>query len=139
MWPVMVDGPRNRTVVRGAHVTFSCLVESSSSSDGGNGVEILWQFNGGNLSSQGSSPWRQLDNGTLVLDGVDVAESGPYRCIARNAHGVTHSEPAYLVVHGEPTLFFFLKRSCFWSESRSDRTCVCGQSPVYNKNFILQN
>ncbi|KAH9366561.1 hypothetical protein HPB48_020996 [Haemaphysalis longicornis] len=101
--PVIVEGPKNRTVVQGARVAFPCLLESSSSSSASNGsaggTSILWQLNGGSLSSQGSSPWRQLDSGTLVLDRVDVADSGPYRCIVRNAHGVARSEPAHLVVH----------------------------------------
>ncbi|KAH8035012.1 hypothetical protein HPB51_003853 [Rhipicephalus microplus] len=64
-------------------------------------TSVLWLQDGRSLASQGSSPWRQLDTGALLLHRVDVADAGAYRCNARNAHGVAYSETAQLVVHGE--------------------------------------
>ncbi|KAH7971225.1 hypothetical protein HPB49_020467 [Dermacentor silvarum] len=101
--PVIVEGPRNRTVVLGSSVTLPCVVEPSPSSSGGTAgaTSVLWLQDGRSLASQGSSPWRQLDTGALLLHRVDVADAGSYRCSARNAHGVAYSETAQLVVHGE--------------------------------------
>lgn len=99
--PVIVEGPRNRTVVLGSSVTLPCVVEPSPSSSGGTAgaTSVLWLQDGRSLASQGSSPWRQLDTGALLLHRVDVADAGSYRCSARNAHGVAYSETAQLVVH----------------------------------------
>ncbi|KAL3194650.1 hypothetical protein MRX96_016079 [Rhipicephalus microplus] len=99
--PVIVEGPRNRTVIVGSSVTLPCLVEPSSSGGTAGATSVLWLQDGRSLASQGSSPWRQLDTGALLLHRVDVADAGAYRCNARNAHGVAYSETAQLVVHGE--------------------------------------
>ncbi|KAH7936181.1 hypothetical protein HPB52_019793 [Rhipicephalus sanguineus] len=123
--PVIVEGPRNRTVVLGSSVMLPCLVEPPPSSSGGTAgaTSVLWLQDGRSLASQGSSPWRQLDTGALLLHRVDVADAGAYRCNARNAHGVAYSETAQLVVHGEllvPISYAAFLR-CLWRSREQER------------------
>lgn len=96
--PVILEGPSNRTVVEGSSVTLHCTTLKAQ------GVRVLWQKDGRSLHGQGSSTWRQLESGALLLDRVGTEDSGAYRCIARNAHGVAFSDPAQLVVHGQSVL-----------------------------------
>ncbi|XP_077500568.1 tyrosine-protein kinase transmembrane receptor Ror2-like [Amblyomma americanum] len=100
--PVILEGPRSRTVVRGSRVLLPCRVEpppSSSRPGGGDASSVLWLLDGRSLAGQGSSAWRQLDNGDLLLLEVEPPDAGSYRCSARNGHGVAYSESAELFVH----------------------------------------
>ncbi|KAL3199313.1 hypothetical protein MRX96_013968 [Rhipicephalus microplus] len=79
--PVIVEGPRNRTVVGGFQRDAALTAAASP---------VRVAHRGGSWTP-----------GPCSLHRVDVADAGAYRCNARNAHGVAYSETAQLVVHGE--------------------------------------
>ncbi|GFR14427.1 muscle, skeletal receptor tyrosine-protein kinase [Trichonephila clavata] len=93
--PVILEGPRNVTVLSGSSVLFRCAVGGDPE------PAVSWQKNGRSLHYAGHANYRVLESGDLKLDNVGLADDGLYHCIARNVKGMDYSPQARLRVEGE--------------------------------------
>ncbi|KAG8175378.1 hypothetical protein JTE90_005113 [Oedothorax gibbosus] len=93
--PVLLEGPRNATVLSGSSVLFRCLASGDPE------PAVSWQKNGRSLHHAGHANYRVLESGDLKLDNVGPADDGLYHCIARNEKGMDYSQHARLRVEGE--------------------------------------
>ncbi|XP_054710825.1 tyrosine-protein kinase transmembrane receptor Ror2-like [Uloborus diversus] len=90
--PVILEGPRNATVMSGSSVLFRCVVAGDPE------PAVSWQKNGRSLHHAGQANYRVLENGALKLDNVGLADDGLYHCIARNHKNMAYSAQARLRV-----------------------------------------
>lgn len=90
--PVILEGPRNVTVLSGSSVLFRCAVGGDPE------PAVSWQKNGRSLHYAGHANYRVLESGDLKLDNVGLADDGLYHCIARNVKGMDYSPLARLRV-----------------------------------------
>ncbi|XP_056296813.1 roundabout homolog 2-like isoform X2 [Pseudoliparis swirei] len=78
--PIILQGPANQTVSRGAMVRLHCCV------NGGHSVKISWEKDGESLL--GNKPRLVLmENGTLQITDIKDADSGMYTCEVSSATG----------------------------------------------------
>ncbi|XP_055933325.1 tyrosine-protein kinase transmembrane receptor Ror2-like isoform X1 [Argiope bruennichi] len=90
--PVILESPRNATVLSGSSVLFRCAVSGDPE------PAVSWQKNGRSLHYAGHANYRVLESGDLKLDNVGLADDGLYHCIARNVKGMDYSPQARLRV-----------------------------------------
>ena len=69
-------------------ITFTCIINGSSSSS--------WERETGSIPSDAEG----TDSNHLILHNILPPDSGHYRCLARNKHGITYSNYAMLTVKG---------------------------------------
>jgi hypothetical protein len=93
VYPVVLTGPRNPTVLKGEDVRFDCKV------DGRPNPSTSWLFKNQNISTNHSV----LSNGSLLLYSVYNNDSyeGEYSCYAENEAGQSEKSNGYLTVHGK--------------------------------------
>ena len=69
-------------------ITFICIINGSSS--------FSWERKTGRISSDAEG----TDSNYLMLHNILPSDSGQYRCVGRNKHGITYSNYAVLTVKG---------------------------------------
>jgi hypothetical protein len=89
--PCLTAQPLGLTLASGSDATFQVRAAGSPP------LHLQWQFNGADLPG--------ATNSVLTLTGVQLGNTGEYRCVLRNALGITTSAPALLTVLRPPLLF----------------------------------
>ncbi|XP_022799388.1 hemicentin-1-like [Stylophora pistillata] len=87
--------PRNVTVVKGEHVTFTCSVAGNPT------PSVIWTKNGKDLDVTANSPLKlssRKHNHSLEIAEVDLSDSGQYICVANSSQGKLSSSAATLTV-----------------------------------------
>jgi hypothetical protein len=93
VYPAVLTGPKNQTVLQGENVRFDCEV------DGRPNPSTSWLFKNQNISTNHSV----LSNDSLLLYSVQNNDlwEGEYSCYAENEAGQSEKSKGYLTVHGK--------------------------------------
>ena len=92
---VLVDKmPRNPIWALGFSERLDCPVDANPPV-----TQIIWTKNG-MIINFGTSPLKQLQNGSLVVEQVTQADAGNYRCTAISSYGNGDSEIVQVEVKG---------------------------------------
>jgi hypothetical protein len=94
--PVVLSQPRSQLVLSGQNASFYALIAGSQP------LSYQWEFNGTNIPAA-SNP--TATSATLLLSGVEAAQSGSYSVIASNGAGTTNSAAALLTVYPAGSCF----------------------------------
>ncbi|CAH2091812.1 unnamed protein product [Euphydryas editha] len=116
--PYLIAGPEDVIAETGGSITFQCRVGGDPLPD------VLWRRTAGS----GNMPLgrvKVLDDRSLRLDNVILADEGEYTCEADNAVGAV-SASGYLTVHDPPSVL--LKPSSVIIESGSLATFTCAST-----------
>jgi hypothetical protein len=109
--PLVVTQPQGRVVIQGANVSFNALIAGSQP------LAYQWMFNGTNISTAANPT---STNATLVLDDVQVDQSGLYSVMASNLAGSTNSAGAQLTVDPAGSCFPPPTNLVSWWEGESN-------------------
>ncbi|XP_062711294.1 roundabout homolog 2 [Aedes albopictus] len=101
--PLLQLVPTNQSLASGSSTILPCRLAPTSTNGQSNSVvddgRITWLRNGFELSPASSTRFSQLPAGSLMIDDLQVQDSGWYRCIARVGSMVASSAwSAYLTV-----------------------------------------
>ncbi|XP_078041721.1 peroxidasin [Augochlora pura] len=97
--PRIMSGPEDVRVRLGDTMTFSCEVIGDPT------PEIMWMRDSNEVEIDGYRSIIQ-DNGSLVISGVTMQDTGEYECVARSEMGLTKSRKARAVITVPPSLRF---------------------------------
>ncbi|XP_071105902.1 protein sidekick-2-like isoform X1 [Haliotis cracherodii] len=83
---------------------FSETVELVCEAVGQPAPSFTWYYNGRKVKLLGNARYRDLGNGTLIIESIDLPDSGVFQCIASNGAGEV-SASTWLKVNSSPPRF----------------------------------
>ncbi|XP_071802833.1 hemicentin-1-like isoform X2 [Asterias amurensis] len=128
--PPILGKPKNVTVVPGTNAILSCTVIFSAVE-----YNMTWDRPNSFVSLAIHNRVSQLQNGSLLIKNINLADSGLYRCIAANEGGPSH-ENVFLFVQEKPVARISGGNVTFTSGDNFTMTCTASGFPIPRINWL---
>ncbi|XP_022085366.1 hemicentin-1-like isoform X2 [Acanthaster planci] len=128
--PPILDTPENVTVTPGDSAVLSCHVIFSAVE-----YNMTWDRPGSFVTLAIHNRVSQLQNGSLLIQNINLADAGRYRCIAANEGGPSY-ENVYLFVQEKPEVRISGGNLTFTRGQNFSMTCTARGFPVPHLTWL---